>query len=67
MRVVRTLAVIGITIGAAYSTVALSYPVNQLQLTVPFPAGGTTDVLARELGARLGKELDVTVVIQNRP
>lgn len=67
MRVTRMLATIGFTFGIAYATSALSYPVNQIQLTVPFPAGGTTDVLARELGARLGKELDVTVVIQNRP
>lgn len=67
MRIAITLATVGIVLGMSHVTPAQSYPVNQIQLTVPFPAGGTTDVLARELGARLSKELDVTVIIQNRP
>ncbi|NGX94159.1 MAG: tripartite tricarboxylate transporter substrate binding protein, partial [Candidatus Afipia apatlaquensis] len=67
MRIAFIFATIGIALETLLAAPAQAYPVNQIQLTVPFPAGGTTDVLARELGARLSKELDVTVIIQNRP
>lgn len=67
MRIAFCLATIGIALNIANAVPAQSYPVKQIHLTVPFPAGGTTDVLARELGARLSKELGVTVIIDNRP
>jgi tripartite-type tricarboxylate transporter receptor subunit TctC len=51
--------------GAA--AMAQTYPVRPISLIVPFPAGGTTDVLARAVGQELSKSLGQPVVIESKP
>jgi tripartite-type tricarboxylate transporter receptor subunit TctC len=52
-----------------YSKLALAqaYPVRPIRLVVPFPAGGSTDVIARMFSQRLAEALNVAVVVENRP
>ena len=37
-----------------------------VKLVVPFPPGGSTDILARAIGARLATQMSITVVIENK-
>jgi tripartite-type tricarboxylate transporter receptor subunit TctC len=46
---------------------AENYPSKPIKLIVPFPAGGTTDILARAVGAELSKAWGQQVIIDNRP
>lgn len=42
------------------------YPERVVKIIVPFPAGGTTDILARLVADRLDKRLGQRFVIENR-
>lgn len=56
--------------GSALSRSALAqeaWPVRPVRMIVPFPPGGSTDVLSRVIGEYLSKEIGQPVVIENRP
>jgi tripartite-type tricarboxylate transporter receptor subunit TctC len=46
---------------------AQNYPQRPVRLVVAVAAGGSTDVIARLVGARLGERIGQQVVIDNRP
>ena len=46
---------------------AQAFPHKALKIVVPFAAGGSTDVMARLLGQKMGESLGQAVVIENRP
>jgi tripartite-type tricarboxylate transporter receptor subunit TctC len=46
---------------------AQSYPSKAIRIVVPFPAGGTSDILARAVGQKLTEEWKQPVIIDNRP
>lgn len=46
---------------------AQQYPNRQINLIVPFTAGGITDTVARLVGRKLSERLGQPVVVENRP
>src|SRR5215212_11340572 len=55
--------------GAALALPAWSqdkWPSKPIVYIVPFPAGGTTDILARLIGQKLGLVLGTTIVVDNK-
>ena len=51
--------------GAAGALAQADYPNRPIKLVVPFPAGGTSDVLGRLMADEMGKLLKQTIVVEN--
>ncbi len=45
---------------------AQGYPSRQIQMLIPYPAGGTTDVMARALQEPMQKALGQTIIVENK-
>jgi tripartite-type tricarboxylate transporter receptor subunit TctC len=58
--------VLGALLALAGVATADEYPSRPIRIVVPYPAGGATDILARQVSAQLGPMLGQTVVVENR-
>src|SRR5687768_12015782 len=67
MRRTRLLVILSFAVAALSPAAhAQKYPDRPIRLIVPFAAGGTSDLLGRVVGAKLGEALGQTVVVDNR-
>jgi tripartite-type tricarboxylate transporter receptor subunit TctC len=69
MKYPRTIPIFAFAIGFLVAVItaaaAQTYPSRTITLIVPFPAGGTTDAIARVLGENLSQTLGQQIVIEN--
>ena len=62
----RVLAALALGLAASLAS-AQAWPGKPISLVVPFPPGGSSDVLARALGDKLGQSLGQPVIVESRP
>jgi len=51
----------------AQSPSAINFPAKPIKIIVPFPAGGTSDVLARLIGQKLSDAWGQMIIVENKP
>jgi len=51
----------------AQNNLATNFPAKPIKIIVPFSAGGTSDVLARLIGQKLGDAWGQIVIVENKP
>ena len=61
----KTLLAVALLVGVGV-VVAQDFAGKPIRIVVPFPPGGATDILARELGNRLSYRLKTSVMIDNK-
>jgi len=59
--------ILGAATVGALPAAAQAWPARPIRIVVPFPPGGSTDLLARRLGERMTASLGQTVIVENRP
>ena len=60
-------AMVVTAVPATAQTTPSSWPNKPIRYIVPFAPGGTTDILARTVGERLGAALGQPIVVENKP
>jgi tripartite-type tricarboxylate transporter receptor subunit TctC len=69
MRLPRAIFALAVALAAAVASApcaAQSYPAKPLRLIIPFPPGGSNDVVGRMIAAQLSTRLDKPVVVENQ-
>ena len=64
---IRPAILIGVLLLAAQAAQAQGFPSRGARIVVPFPPGGTVDVLGRALGQKLSDKWKQSVVVENKP
>jgi tripartite-type tricarboxylate transporter receptor subunit TctC len=59
--------VFALAFGAAPALAQQAYPAKPIRLILPFPPGGSTDIVARLIGQKLTQSWGVQVLVDNRP
>jgi len=60
------LAALAVLLSLATAAVAQDYPTKPVRLIIPFPPGGSNDVVGRMIATQLGERLGKQVVVDNR-
>jgi tripartite-type tricarboxylate transporter receptor subunit TctC len=71
----KTAAIRALALLAAFAAFAVSFecraqqpwPAKPIKIIVPYPPGGTSDILARALGQKLTESLGQPVLVENKP
>src|SRR5438045_8451798 len=65
-RTAKTLLIAAL-LAVSTASLAQTYPSKPIRIIVPYPAGGTSDILARTIGQRWSEALGQPVIVENKP
>jgi len=60
-------AALALALSITSAAFAQAWPTKPVKIVVPFPPGGTTDILARAIGFDLTKAWSQPIIVENRP
>jgi tripartite-type tricarboxylate transporter receptor subunit TctC len=63
----RLLAAASLAALTATAAQAQQWPTKPLRIVVPYPAGGSSDIIARSISQPLSEALKTTVIVENKP
>ena len=66
MRMLQRIALLAASLGATLA-LAQPYPAKPIKVIVPYPPGGTSDILARALGPKMQEMLGQPWIVENKP
>ena len=58
--------IVGLVSVAAGTAMAQTWPTKPVRFIIPFPPGGTTDIVGRVVADRIGQQLGQPLVVENR-
>ena len=60
-------ATAALLLGATGSALAQAWPSKTIRIVVPYPPGGSSDIIARAISQPLSQALQQTVIVENKP
>ena len=63
----RFVVALSLALGLAAGAAAQPYPAKPIRFIVPYPPGGSADILTRAIGQKAGEGLGQPFVVENRP
>jgi tripartite-type tricarboxylate transporter receptor subunit TctC len=66
-RLERLILILPALLIASLAQAQAPYPAKPIRLIVPYPPGGTTDIVAREVGGRIAEGMGTQILVDNRP
>ena len=67
MKPLTLLAALSLAVAAPFGAFAQTYPSRPVTIVVPFPAGGSSDMVGRVLAQKMTETLGQPVVVDNKP
>jgi len=67
MRAVKLLQSLVVCAAVSGTALAQTFPAKPITIIVPFPPGGVTDPVARQVGQRMAENVKQPVIVENKP
>ena len=67
MKPFTLLAALSMAVAASFGALAQTYPSKPVTIVVPFPPGGSSDMIGRALAQKMSESLGQSVVVENKP